>query len=104
MRRICSKIGPLQAVMAAALSALSLMVSAGCGSSAEVSKSEVQQRTWQYVKDQVGTDASVDDFGCIQDGSSHWKCLSTVRFVGVAPQQVSVSVTCDGDQCLFEPS
>ena len=77
----------------------------GCGGSSGLSQADVEQRTWQYVKDQVGFDVSVDDFGCIRDGdSSHWKCLSTVHPKAGGSQQVSVLVTCDSGDCLFEPS
>ncbi len=80
---------------------------AGCGgsSSSLPARDSVQDSTWTWVKGQVGDKVSVDDVGCVADGDAgHWKCLTTLHAVGGKTQQVSVSVTCDEQSCLYEQS
>ena len=86
-------------VLAAASAALA---AAGCGGSEGMSRDQVQQSAWQFVKDKVPVDTSVDDVGCVSDGGGKWSCLTYARPVGGAAVPVSIQVTCDDVNCLYE--
>ena len=94
---------PISHIVCLMATVLLVGIAAGCGGSSLPAKDAVQDSTWTWVKGQVGDNVSVNDVGCVEDGDAgHWKCLTTLQMVGGTTRQVSVSVTCDEQTCLYE--
>ncbi len=81
------------------------LVVAGCGGSSGMSREDVQQSTWDWLKAKVPATTSLDDVGCVDNGGGKWSCLTTARpSGGGAPVQVQITVTCDKVNCLYQAS
>jgi hypothetical protein len=89
-------------VVIAVVGICALLVGCG-GAGSSMSKEDVQQQGWEWIRGQTTAKTLVDDPGCVDDGDvGHWRCVTDVHATPGATVHITFTATCDAESCLYE--